>query len=118
MGMRWVRWGIVGIGVAILAVQLFVVLTKQDGDFILHWGWGERLRTGQFLYNGGHLPYPPAWAVPHAPLSLLPIHFAKATFLCIGIASLGMLLWVLNKLTSASMPLRDGLLFWVARPRC
>lgn len=113
MGMRWIRWGIIAIGIIVVAAQAVGHMRKPVGDFQLHYNWGERLRSGQFLYEGGrHLPYPPAWAVLQVPFSLVPINVAKPAFLLIGVASLAALLWMLNSLTRATLPLKEGLLFW------
>src|SRR5262245_66317523 len=67
------RLGLIGLGVAALLAHLVIAFTNPRGDFLLHWEFGRRLRTGTFLYEGDlHPPYPPAWAVLHVPLSLMP----------------------------------------------
>lgn len=110
----WLQRGIIGIAIAILAVQWTTALRNPRGDFMLHHEFGRRLRTGETLYVGGmHLPYPPAWAVPHVPLSMLEPGVAKAAFFLIGVAALLGLLWLLQDLTKDLVPLRTGQSFWV-----
>ena len=114
MNLSWLRRTIVGIAIAAVAVQGVTHAIKPVGDFQLHWNWGLKLRTGVPLYDeGGVNPYPPAWAVPHVPLSLVSMHIAKPAFLVIGVASLCLLLCVLNALTRTAFPVAHGQLFWV-----
>ena len=109
-----IKRGLIGIAVVVLLVEGFIHLTHPHGDFLLHWEFGRRLRAGEFLYEQGmHVPYPPAWAVPHVPLSLVPVNVAKASFLLVGAAALAALLWLLNDSTRTQAPLREGRHFWV-----
>lgn len=115
MNRRWVRGGLVGVLLTIWAIQTANACVNPRGDFLLHHEFGRRLQAGEFLYtNGMHVPYPPAWAVPHAPLSLLPPGAAKPIVHLVGALSLVALLWILRDLTGAALPLRPGREFWVA----
>lgn len=114
MAIRWAQRGLIGLAVMILLAKGALTVVRPGGDFMLHWRFGQRLRTGTFLYERGmHATYPPAWAVPHVPLSLLAPSLAKPAFFLLGLAALGALGWVLNDLTRTAMPLREGQLFWV-----
>jgi alpha-1,2-mannosyltransferase len=114
MATRLVRRGLIGVAVLVVLVEFCIHLTQSRGDFLLHWEFGRRLRTGVDLYlNGMHVPYPPAWAVPHAPLSLLPLEVAKATFLLVSASALAGLVWLLHDLTRTLAPLKEGRHFWV-----
>ncbi len=114
MNVRWVQGGLIGLAMAVWLAQLVIAMTHPRGDFMLHYEFGRRLRSGEFLYqNGMHSPYPPAWAVPHAPLSLVPPNVAKPVCHLVGAAALIALLWVLHDLSRPVLPLRTGYLFWV-----
>jgi hypothetical protein len=114
MASRLVRRGAIAIAVLVLLVEFGIHLTRPHGDFLLHWEFGRRLRAGEDLYQGGmHAPYPPAWAVPHVPFSLVPVNVAKASFLLVGAAALAGLLWLLHDSTRTGLPLRPGRHFWV-----
>jgi alpha-1,2-mannosyltransferase len=114
MATRLIKRGLIGIAVVVLIVEWSIHLTHPRGDFLLHWEFGRRLRAGESLYEGGmHGPYPPAWAVPHVPLSLMPVNLAKSSFLLVGAAALVTLLWLLNDLTRTQAPLQEGRHFWV-----
>ncbi|MGZ5025390.1 MAG: hypothetical protein ACXWBS_11055, partial [Chthoniobacterales bacterium] len=74
-------WRRIVIAAAILIVlaSAFRAISKPwDGDFKLHWEFGRRFLAGEFLYAGGHdLPYPPFWAMAHAPAAFLSMPIAK-----------------------------------------
>lgn len=96
----------------IVIFQWLSCFITPHGDFQLHWDDGMRMRTGQ-LPPGKHVPYPPAWAAFHVPISWMPLGVAKGVFFTAGLAGLLGLLWILNDLTKAALPLRIGVLFWV-----
>ncbi len=86
-----------------------------DGDFKLHWESGRRLLAGEFLYANGHnIPYPPFWAMAHAPAALLPLPVAKALLFPLGVAALLVLLKILRRLAAPAFPLTSTQAFWVA----
>ncbi|HWB58756.1 MAG TPA: glycosyltransferase family 87 protein [Chthoniobacteraceae bacterium] len=106
----------VAICTAVIAVAVLWISTmiKPRGDFLLHYEFGRRLRTGEFLYTGGmHLPYPPAWGMLFLPFSLLPLRVAMPLFFVFGIAALAALLKILRDLT-ANFPRAKETAFWVA----
>jgi len=114
MAGQWVRRGLIGVLLTIWSIQVVNACVNPRGDFLLHYEFGRRLQGGEFLYQGGmHAPYPPAWAVPHAPLSLVPPGVAKPIVHLIGIVSLVALLAILHDLTRGSLPLRRNQHFWV-----
>lgn len=103
-------------GVLVLCACAYRALTRTlDGDFKLHWEFGRRFLAGEFLYASGmHLPYPPFWAMAHAPLALLPMPVAKALFFAVGVAALWLLLWLLRTLAVPAFSLDRKRVFWVA----
>ncbi|MGZ5504259.1 MAG: glycosyltransferase family 87 protein [Chthoniobacterales bacterium] len=111
-------WRRIVIAAAILIVlaSAFRAISKPwDGDFKLHWEFGRRFLTGEFLYAGGHdLPYPPFWAMAHAPAAFLSMPIAKAILFPIGIAALAILLGTLRRLAAPAFSLDQTRAFWVA----
>lgn len=101
---------VLGFGLVILVICAVRAISRPlDGDFKLHWEFGRRFLAGEFLYSGGlHLPYPPFWAMAHAPFALLPMPVAKTLFFFIGLGALILLLWLLHRLTT---PARHA--FWI-----
>src|ERR1043165_457978 len=104
---------LIAIAVLIVMGQWVRTMCQPDGDFVLHWKFGQHLHEGRFLYDAGHNPYPPVWAVPHVPFSLLPLHVAKPAFFLVGLLSSLFLLWILHDLTRSAFPLTQNRLFWV-----
>lgn len=101
---------------AVIAVAILWISTivKPRGDFLLHYEFGRRLRSGEFLYIGGmHLPYPPSWAMLFAPFSLLPKRVAMPLFFLLGLAALVALLKILHNLTRDLLSQAAGRTFWV-----
>ncbi|MEP6821076.1 MAG: glycosyltransferase family 87 protein [Chthoniobacterales bacterium] len=106
--------GVVGI-LVVLGCAFRVVARPLDGDFKLHWEFGRRFLAGEFLYTGGmHLPYPPFWAMAHAPAALLPLPLAKTLLFPVGVAALLLLLRLLRLLASPTFALDRTRAFWVA----
>jgi len=96
------------IGFIILAWQ-FIAAFRPRGDFLLHWEFGRRFLLHAPLYaNGMHVPYPPFWAMAHAPLALLPVWVAKPAFYLIGAGSVLLMMWLL----AALAPVKSRL-FWM-----
>src|SRR5207302_2958620 len=104
--------------VLVLLVCAFRAIYKSaDGAFKLHWEFGRRFLAGEFLYaNGLEVPYPPFWALAHAPASLLPMPMAKAVLFPLGIGALALLLELLRRLAAAThaFSLHGGHAFWMA----
>jgi alpha-1,2-mannosyltransferase len=115
-GPSWVRRAKIGL----LALAAVIVISQwvrvfddfaQD-DFRLHWAFGQRFLSGEFLYQVGHTPYPPFWGMVCAPLSLLPKRWSHVVAYPVGVLSLWALVLVLHRLTRQSLPLGKGPLFW------
>ncbi len=112
----WWRRIVGVIGILILLGCAFRVLARPlDGDFKLHWEFGRRFLAGEFLYAGGmHLPYPPFWAMAHAPAAFLPLAVAKALLFPLGVGALFLLLRLLRELAGPVFTLERSRAFWVA----
>src|SRR3954462_278822 len=88
---------------ALLACAVRAISRPADGDFKLHWEFGRRFLAGEFLYAGGmHIPYPPFWAMAHAPAALLPMPIAKAILFPVGVGALLLLLYILRRLAGGA----------------
>ena len=101
--------------VAIVIVVLHWVRVFDDfaqDDFRLHWAFGQRFVSGEYLYQIGHTPYLPFWGMACAPLSLLPKRWAHVAAYPIGLVSLWVLIVVLDRLTRRSLPVGKEPLFW------
>lgn len=109
----WRRWA-VGLLVLVAALQMLRVVREPEGDFHLHWQFGQRLVAGQYLYdvNGLDLPYLPFWAVAHAPLSFLPMNIAQICILPIFAIAAFALLRVLARLSARVWPVDERFTFW------
>lgn len=106
--------GLLGL-LILLGCAFRVVARPLDGDFKLHWEFGRRFLAGEFLYAGGmHLPYPPFWAMAHAPAALLPLAVAKALLFLLGVYALWFLLRLLRALAAPAFALDRSRAFWVA----
>jgi hypothetical protein len=111
-------WRRLAIGVILLVacLQMSRVIREAQGDFHLHWQFGNKLVAGEYLYdvNGLDLPYLPFWAVSHAPLSFLPMHIAQICILPIfGLAGF-FLFRVLARISARSWPVSERFAFWGA----
>lgn len=111
----WRRIVIAAAVLVLLACAGRALYKVDDGDFKLHWESGRRFLAGEFLYANGHnMPYPPFWAMAHAPASVLPLPAAKAVLFPIGIVALVVLLWTLRRLAGTAFSLDRTSSFWVA----
>src|SRR5262245_20054001 len=103
-----VSWRIVG--TIVLAIALVtglshcyrgVLTMRPERDFVNHRDWVRRLLVGEFLYEGGlNVPYPPFWAVAHAPLAPLSLETAFGLHMALGVAALAIILWLCHRATS------------------
>ena len=115
----WARNTVIGVGLAVFAV-FWIRIAKLEpgrilGDFGLHWEFGRRLVTGEFLYEGGHdVPYPPFWALMHAPLSFMSVKTAQIIAYPMFLAALAGLLFVLRSLTREHFTLNSKGVFWTS----
>jgi hypothetical protein len=106
--------------VAVMVIAALVVVSQwlrcfgrqAYSDFALHWAFGSRFLAGTYLYEIGHIPYPPFWGMACAPLALLPVHWAHVVTYPLGILALGTLILVLDRLSRRSLPLDNPRLFW------
>ena len=98
---------LIAIAAAIVGVIWAEIVVRRDpvGDFPLHWRFGARFLSGRYLYGDGHDPYPPAWGLACAPLTLLPLHAAQILAYPIGLAALVGLTILLDRLTRRSLPI-------------
>ncbi len=117
----WRRW-VVATGIAVLLIQWISLGFQQRGDFKLHWELGRRLAAGTFIYQpspggdprGLDFPYPPFWALAHAPLTILSCHAAQLVLYPLAALALVGLLRVLHRLCEKSMPVRPAAAFWLS----
>lgn len=93
-----IDWRTVVVAIAILAggaaavVPWIKVARRPRGDFVNHYESGRRILEGEDLYRGGHnYPYPPFWALLHAPLSCVPVSIAQPLAYPLGLAGLALL---------------------------
>lgn len=112
---RGARAAVVGAaGVAVL-VGWGRIVAAPVGDFPRHWVFGERFVNHEFLYsNGLNVPYPPFWAMAHAPLTLIPVHLAQILVYPFATLALICLLWTLDRVTSTDLPVERKAVFWIA----
>jgi len=114
------RVGLILIGLGLLLFNFARIIIRPIGDFHYHWQLGNDLLTGRSLYlgPGGRPPeypnpYPPFWAMVHAPLTIISAHLAQIlVFLPLYLGSLGLLLWTLHRLTQRHLPLDRTREFW------
>jgi len=117
---RRVRVALIVAGGGLLAFNLARIIRAPIGDFHNHWQLGYNLLTGASLYPSvaecpSHYsnPYPPFWAMAHAPLTLFSAHVAQIiVFLPMYIGSLSLLVWTLFHLTRGHLPLDGQRQFW------
>ncbi|MCH8828778.1 MAG: DUF2029 domain-containing protein [Planctomycetes bacterium] len=115
---RWKRV-VLFIAVSAFAIQGIRISLSERGDFNLHWELGRRLTAGEFIYhNGLDYPYPPFWAVAHAPLSLLPMRFAQLLLFPMFVVGFFLLMGVLHRLAEPHWPLPKKHVFWVSVGAC
>ena len=114
------RAGLILIGLGLLLFNFVRIIVRPIGDFHYHWQLGNDLLNGRSLYlgPGGRPPdypnpYPPFWAMVHAPLTIFSAHLAQIlVFLPLYLGSLGLLLWTLHRLTQPHLPLDRTREFW------
>ena len=130
MANRWLKWTIVhrstlkkvviATALAVLAIQWGQLAASQRGDFHLHWELGHRLATGTFIYESGQTsdslghdhPYPPFWALVHAPLTVFPLRVAQLLMFPLFVVALLGLCRTLSRWTERALPLCRDARFW------
>ena len=113
---------VIAVGAVVVCVQWVRLGISPRGDFDVHWELGRRLVAHEFMYQSveggderGHdYPYPPFWALAHAPLTAIPTHVAQLLVYPLFIVALIVLMGVLQKLTRGHLPLSRDRLFWSA----
>lgn len=108
------------LGLGLVIFNLIRIIIHPIGDFHYHWQLGYDLVHGRSLYlgpGGGPPeypnPYPPFWAMAHAPLTIVSAHIAQIiVFLPLYLGSLSLLLWVLHSLGKQYLPLDQAGEFW------
>lgn len=87
--LKWLRI-VLGMAALVLIVLPFARIVKSPrNDFVNHYESGRRFRYGEPLYEGGHnYPYPPFWAMAHAPFTVFPLRVAQPIAYLIGVLAL------------------------------
>lgn len=89
---RWeasIRWGAILLIAAMVLIKWINIIRSPRGDFLNHYQFGQRFLSGQFIYDQGlNIPYPPFWAMAHAPLTALPVGLAQSLVFILGPLSL------------------------------
>jgi hypothetical protein len=107
------RLALAVVGGVIVVSQWVRVMIAPGGDFNLHWVFGQRFLGGQFLYNKDtHLPYPPFWGMAASPMTVVPMRWAQPILYPFGILALGVLTFVLARVSRRALPLAREPLFW------
>ncbi len=103
------------VAAAIMAVYYLVAAAvRPRGDFLVHMEFGRRFFQGEFLYAGGtHIPYPPLWALVHAPLAVLPVNLAMPLVVVLGLAALAALAWMVQDLADPALRCGRVTRFWI-----
>lgn len=111
---RLLRYVVVGLMAVVFVVQwVRAGLLTEDGDFFLHWQFGRRFAMHGLMYAEGlHIPYPPFWGMAWSPVATLPLLAAKLLCYPMSAAALGVLLYLLHRLTRHELPLSGKALFW------
>lgn len=120
-GPRWLRGLAVTVVAAVVVVQFARLCVHQKGDYDVHWESGRRLRTGEPLYaptphgdpRGHNYPYPPFWALVHAPLSTIDVHTSQLLVFPLVVAAGAVLICVLKRLTRTHWDTSPEIEFWV-----
>jgi alpha-1,2-mannosyltransferase len=110
----WLKWGAVAIAAILVLAEYGAIIRDVRGDFPLHWVLGRNLVRGEFLYPGGGMdsPYPPFWALAHAPFSFLDYHLAEILIYPFGIAGMVWLVVILKRLADRHWQARGDMIFW------
>jgi alpha-1,2-mannosyltransferase len=112
----------IGLCVLVICAQFIRLTVHLKGDFDVHWESGRRLAEGEPLYawqggqdeRGHNYPYPPFWALVHAPLTWLPMPLAQLLTYPLLVLAGFLLIKTLNRLTQPHESLNDNQSFLVA----
>lgn len=101
-GARWevsFRWGAILIIASMVFVKWMNIIRSPRGDFLNHYQFGQRFLSGQFIYEQGlNIPYPPFWAMAHAPLTFIPVGWAQSLVFVLGPLSLIAVIGIVHSL--------------------
>lgn len=110
---RWARVLLITLAVIAVISQWARTLLRPQGDFTLHWRFGQRFLACEYLYaNGMHKPYPPCWAMAASVLTVLPMATMRALLYPLGPMLVVVLLNRLDRMTRAALPLVGKQGFW------
>ncbi len=120
VNLAW-RRAAVGLVALVVCVQFLRLAGHLSSDFGVHWESGRRLAAGESLYArqggqdelGHNYPYPPFWALAHAPFSFLPMHSARLLLYPLFVLAAFGLIQTLNRLTQTHEPLNEDRRFLV-----
>ena len=111
---RW-REAVMAIALMILAAQWIRLFVNPAGDLQNHRVFAQRLVSGSDLYAGGlDVPYTPFWATAHVPATWLPARSMPAVLFPIGVAAVGILIGIMDRLCRSVWPVDERTAFWVA----
>lgn len=106
---RRVKLLLIFVGMAIVAGAFARVVRGAGSDFPLHYEFGRRFASGEFIYRDGlHVPYPPFWAMFWAPWTRLPLRAAQWTaFGVFGLGGLIGLSAIVLRIGRSALPASD-----------
>jgi alpha-1,2-mannosyltransferase len=101
--LAWLTGNAIRVCLRLGALLLLLVLYRSvfwpgppGGDFVNHRIFGGRFLDNTFLYQDGlNSPYPPFWAMAHAPFALMHEWLAFAVYHALGVVALVLLLTLL-----------------------
>ena len=116
----WKRAAI-GLMVLVVCVQFVRLTIRLRGDFDVHWESGRRILAGEALYArqdgqdqlGHNYPYPPFWALAHAPFTWLPLRTGQLLLYPLIVMAGFVLIKTLNRLVQPHEPLDEDRVFLV-----
>lgn len=108
------RWLAIGLAAAVFIAQwIRAGVRLEDGDFFLHWKFASRFVGQQLMYADGlHVPYPPFWGLAWSPIAAFSLSVAKVLAYPLSLAALGLLWFVLDRLSRRRLPLDRTQAFW------
>jgi len=111
---RWeprARWGAALVIVGLVLIKWMNIIRSPRGDFLNHYQFGQRFLSGEFIYSQGlNIPYPPFWAMAHAPLTFMSVGWAQSLVFLLGPLSLIAVIGIVRSLSRSSDD--ESLLWW------
>lgn len=103
----------IALAVIIVLARGLPMITKPRGDFVLHYGMGQLILRGEFIYGPGfERVYPPLWAMFNAPATILPMRIAEILLYPLGVGAMVALVVLLKRMADRHWPLSHDLVFW------